>query len=66
MDAIFGETTVPALFSPKTGLLITSEVERFLPAGKLDIIPDAPDKPSVVDGCTSESREYQVWIIDPI
>jgi hypothetical protein len=35
MDAIFGETTEPALFSAKTGRLITSTVERFLPAGKL-------------------------------
>jgi HNH endonuclease len=40
MDAIFGETKTPELFSPKNGLLISSWIEDIFDSGKLVLVPD--------------------------
>jgi HNH endonuclease len=49
MDAIFGKTKTPELFSARNGLLVSSLVEDIFDLGKLVLIPDLPDKPSAID-----------------
>jgi hypothetical protein len=67
MDAIFGKTKSPELFSPCNGLLIHYSVEDYIDSGKFVIVPDLPDSPTKMD-LTSwvrrEPREYKIRILD--
>jgi hypothetical protein len=49
MDAIFGKTKTPELFSARNGLLVSSLVEDIFDLGKLVLVLDLPDKPSAID-----------------
>jgi hypothetical protein len=67
MDAIFGPTKSPELFSPCNGLLINTAVEKYFDSGKVVIVPDLADCPTLNDIKTwvmGEVREYKVRIID--
>ncbi|OGM44733.1 hypothetical protein ABOM_007399 [Aspergillus bombycis] len=67
MDAIFGKTSEPELFSPRNGLLIVSALEKYFDDGKLVIVPDLPERPhaaEVLRWLKGEAREYKIKIID--
>jgi hypothetical protein len=67
MDAIFGPTKSPELFSPHNGLLINSAIEKYFDSGKLVIVPDLADRPSLSEIKTwvmGDIREYKIRIID--
>jgi hypothetical protein len=65
MDAIFGETKTPELFSPKNGILISSWI---VDSGKLVLVPDIPStRPNLCDiraWVNQEVRQYKIRIID--
>ncbi|KAJ5918166.1 hypothetical protein N7454_010541 [Penicillium verhagenii] len=68
MNAIFGKTKSPELFSPRNGLLISSTIERYMDAGKIVIVPDLPERPKVPEllkWLTSRSRSLKVRLLDP-
>jgi HNH endonuclease len=68
MDAIFGKTKGPGLFSPSNGLLISSIIETYFDAGKQVIVPDVPVGASCFDirqWVQREPRGYKIRIIDP-
>jgi hypothetical protein len=67
MDAIFGPTETPELFSPKNGLIVNSEFEAVFDKGLLAIVPLLPNDPSTVElGAwrNSEPKEYKIRILD--
>jgi hypothetical protein len=67
MDAIFGKTAEPELFSARNGLLISSAIEKYFDDGKLAIVPDLPERPLAVElfaWLKGEIREYKIKIID--
>ena len=45
MDAIFGATNPPELFSTRNGLLLFSALEDNFDKGVLVIVPDLPERP---------------------
>jgi hypothetical protein len=64
MDAIFGTTKPPELFS---GLLICDAIERIFDSGKIVIVPDLPERPQTIQVLAwlqKPGREYKVRIID--
>ncbi|PWY89203.1 hypothetical protein BO70DRAFT_368975 [Aspergillus heteromorphus CBS 117.55] len=68
MDAIFGKTDPPELFSPKNGILIFYEIEEFFDRGKLVIVPDIPERPKMEElfsWMQKKPREYRLKLIDP-
>ncbi|KAN0074034.1 hypothetical protein V8E54_007971 [Elaphomyces granulatus] len=68
MDAIFGTTKTPELFSARNGLLVSSLVEDIFDLGKLVLVPDLPDKPSAMEigvWIMKRPSEYKIRIIDP-
>lgn len=67
MDAIFGPTEPPELFSPKNGLIVNSEFEAVFDKGLLAIVPLLPNNPSTVElnaWRNSEPKEYKIRILD--
>jgi hypothetical protein len=67
MDAIFGETDEPELFSPLNGLVISSHIETKFESGLFAIVPDVPDEPTPDDlqqWHNSRPREYKLKIIN--
>ncbi|KAB8272818.1 hypothetical protein BDV30DRAFT_239130 [Aspergillus minisclerotigenes] len=67
MDAIFGKTAEPELFSARNGLLITTVIEKYFDDGKLVIVPDLPERPQAAEllgWVKGETREYKIRIID--
>ncbi|KAL2223429.1 hypothetical protein M432DRAFT_587350 [Thermoascus aurantiacus ATCC 26904] len=46
MDAIFGKTKTPELFSPRNGLTTPKYIEDTFDSGKLVIVPDLPNRPT--------------------
>ncbi|KAE8164545.1 hypothetical protein BDV40DRAFT_298344 [Aspergillus tamarii] len=67
MDAIFGKTSEPELFSARNGLLISYVIEKYFDDGKLVIVPDLPERPQVAEllaWLKGEAREYKIRIID--
>ena len=67
MDAIFGPTDTPELFSPLNGLILSTAVEDIFDKGFLTIVPRLPDLPSreqVALWNASKPKEYKIFIID--
>lgn len=67
MDAIFGRRKEPELFAPRNGLLLYKNIEKYFDSGKLVIVPDIPDHPSVTNlntWITKKPREYKLRILD--
>lgn len=67
MDAIFGATNPPELFSTRNGLLLFSALEDNFDKGVLVIVPDLPDPPPrnrLAAWLKSPTREYKLRIID--
>lgn len=67
MDAIFGKTKTPELFSPRNGLMISDVIEEVFDSGFLVIVPQLPDKPTkgqLAGWLVKSPREYKVRIID--
>ncbi|KAJ9298211.1 hypothetical protein DTO271G3_3816 [Paecilomyces variotii] len=68
MDAIFGTTDAPELFSPKNGLMISTCVEEYFDSGKIVLVPDIPERASVIDirgWIKRDPRQYKIRILDP-
>ena len=68
MDAIFGKTKTPKLFSARNGLLVSSLVEDIFDLGKLVLVSDLPNKPSAIEIAVwimKRPREYKIRIINP-
>jgi hypothetical protein len=66
MDAIFGKTDPPELYSPRNGILIDGIIEDYLDKGKLAIVP-APELKSSFDlksWFSGPVREYKIVILD--
>ena len=67
MDAMFGATNPPELFSTRNGLLLFSALEDNFDKGVLVIVPDLPDRPPrnrLAAWLKSPTREYKLRIID--
>lgn len=67
MDAIFGATNPPELFSTRNGLLMCSIIEDNFDNGVILIVPDLPEMPTMerlTSLVTSPVREYKVRILD--
>jgi hypothetical protein len=67
MDAIFGPSKTPELFSPCNGLLINTAIKKHFDSGKFVIVPDLTDCPTLSDIKTwvmGEVREYKICIIN--
>lgn len=67
MDAIFGATNTPELFSTKNGLLMCSIVEDNFDKGVVAVVPDLPERPSMemlTSWVKSPVREFKVRILD--
>lgn len=67
MDAIFGKTQPPELFSPRNGLILAKYVEDVFDSGKIVIVPDLPNRLTTVEllaWLKQEPREYRTRIID--
>lgn len=68
MDAIFGKTKEPELFSPKNGLIISELIEKVFDSGFLVIVPQLPERPTkaqVAEWLVQKPRGYMTRIIDP-
>jgi len=68
MDAIFGKTKEPELFSPRNGILVSREIEKYLDCGKIVIVPDLPDWltfSKVVAWLTGDVRNLKIRLLDP-
>jgi hypothetical protein len=68
MDAIFGKTKTPELFSPRDGLIISKAVEKVFDEGFMVIIPQLPERPTkaqISKWLIQEPRQYKTRIIDP-
>jgi len=68
MDAIFGTTDTPELFSPKNGLMISTCIEKYFDSGKIVLVPDLPERASIIDTrgwIKRDPRQYKIRIIDP-
>jgi hypothetical protein len=67
MDAIFGPTDPPELFSPLNGLILCQEIEHHFDKGFFAIVPRLPDNPSIEDISawnTSDPKEYKIRILN--
>ncbi|RWQ91615.1 hypothetical protein C8Q69DRAFT_122967 [Paecilomyces variotii] len=68
MDAIFGTTDTPELFSPKNGLMISTCIEKYFDSGKIVLVPDIPEHASIIDikgWVKRDPRQYKIRILDP-
>ncbi|BCS25708.1 HNH endonuclease signature motif containing protein [Aspergillus puulaauensis] len=68
MDTIFGKKNPPEPFSPRNGLLVSREIEKYFDSGKFVIVSDLPDRPplaELISWVQAECRDYRVRIIDP-
>ena len=68
MTAIFGETDEPELWSPRNGMLVSSQAEAAFNKGFLAIVPNVSDQASLAEislWSNSEPKEYKLKIIDP-
>ncbi|PLB53872.1 hypothetical protein P170DRAFT_396820 [Aspergillus steynii IBT 23096] len=68
MDAIFGKTSPPELFSAKNGLIMCSKIEKVFDSGAIVIVPDIPERPlrsALQEWIQKETRDYKTKIIDP-
>lgn len=67
MDAIFGRTGEPELFSPRNGLILSAAVEKVFDIGFLVVVPQLSERPTkiqIAEWLTKTPREYMTRIID--
>ncbi|KAL2013900.1 hypothetical protein VTN00DRAFT_1425 [Thermoascus crustaceus] len=61
MDAIFGKTQPPELFSPRNELILAKYVEDVFDLGKIVIVPDLPNRPTTVELLAWLKQEPWEW-----
>ncbi|KAJ5462911.1 hypothetical protein N7475_007855 [Penicillium sp. IBT 31633x] len=67
MDAIFGRTKQPELFSPRNGILLSTYIGRYLDCGKIVIVPSLPDRPKLAEltgWLKSDVRSLKIRVLD--
>lgn len=68
MEAIFGPSETPELFSPLNGILMSSAAESRFDKGYFVIVPRTSPNPSraeVQDWHNWEPKEYQIRVLEP-
>ncbi|RDW67415.1 uncharacterized protein DSM5745_09281 [Aspergillus mulundensis] len=68
MDRIFDKGRHTELYTPKNGLFVSHVIEKAFDAGKIAIMPNLPNNPSMaafLAWVCRESLEYKVKIMDP-
>ncbi|KXG52810.1 uncharacterized protein PGRI_080660 [Penicillium griseofulvum] len=67
MDAIFGKTKTPELFSPRNGVMVSKYIEHYLDSGKMVIVPNLPDRPKLAQllgWLNSDVRSLKIRLLD--
>lgn len=65
MRSIFGPSAENDLFSPKNGLIISSEVNRMFNLGLFVLVPDVDSPESIEQWDEATTKEYKVKVLDP-